>query len=395
MARSVGPDKQEDGETMNTRGFGRVYQRGRVWWVQYSYRGTVHRESSGCSNRTDAVKLLRRRLEEMGRGRLIGHDAERTTFGDLAQMLLDDYRVNGRKSTERAACSVKRLREFFGQSRAVDITADRAAAYVRGRQDAGAKPATIKNELAALKRMFTLAVEAEKLAHRPHILSIEVRNVRTGFFGEPDLRAVLVTLSDDLQPVAEFAYLTGWRKGEILTLQWWQVDFTAGIIRLEPGTTKNDDGRVLPFAVHPALEALLRRQRERTVAVERATGQIIPWVFHRRGRPITDFRAAWTQACDAAGLSGRVFHDFRRTAVRNLERAGVARSVAMKLTGHKTETVYRRYAIVSESDLAEGVKKLAALHASTIAGSRTVVPISATLPGRTSTLLAQSVGRDA
>jgi len=378
------------------RGFGRVYQRGRVWWLQYSYRGRVHRESSGCSNRTDAMKLLRRRLEEMGRGRLIGPDAERITFDDLAQILLDDYRVNERKSTERAKCSVNRLREFFGPCRALDISTDRAAAYVRARQQASAKPATIRNELAALKRMFTLAVAAEKLPHRPHILSIEVRNVRTGFFEEPEVRAVLAHLPDDLQPVAEFAYLTGWRKGEILALQWRQVHFKAGIVRLEPGSTKNDDGRVFPFTVYPALEALLRRQRERTTARERATGQVITWVFHREGRPIKSFSDAWRRACRAAGLAGRVFHDFRRTAVRNLERAGVARSVAMKLTGHKTETVYRRYAIVSEADLAEGVKKLAALHAATDPAARPVmVPIGQAHQGSTSTVLAQSGGRSA
>jgi len=91
---------------------------------------------------------------------------------------------------------------------------------------------------------------------------------------------------------------------------------------------------------------------------------IVPWVFHRNGRPIKDYRKAWKKACIDAGVPNRIPHDFRRTAVRNLERAGVSRSVAMKLTGHKTEAVYRRYAIVSESDLAEGVGKLAALQAS-------------------------------
>ena len=77
---------------------------------------------------------------------------------------------------------------------------------------------------------------------------------------------------------------------------------------------------------------------------------------------IRDFRKVWKNACAAAGVPGRIPHDLRRTAVRNLERAGVPRSVAMQLTGHKTESVYRRYAIVSESDLAEGTAKLAALH---------------------------------
>jgi integrase len=216
----------------------------------------------------------------------------------------------------------------------------------------------------------------------------------------------------DLQPVIEFLYLTGWRTTEVLTLEWRQVDFTAGAVRLEPGTTKNDEGREFPFSVLPPLEALLRRQRERTTAIERETGQIVRWVFHRQGAPVRDMRGAWAAACLAAGFfrvvpvldaagqprmaidgtplvvkkATKLVHDFRRTAVRNLERAGVPRSVAMKLTGHKTESVYRRYAIVAPSDLVEGVKKLAALHTTESAIPRTVVPF----PGRTSTELAQS-----
>ena len=95
-------------------------------------------------------------------------------------------------------------------------------------------------------------------------------------------------------------------------------------------------------------------------------------MFHRNGRPIKDFYGAWKHACTKAGVPDRIPHDFRRTAVRNLERAGVPRSAAMKLTGHKTESVYRRYAIVSEADLSEGLKKLARLHAYERQNSRTV-----------------------
>ena len=105
--------------------------------------------------------------------------------------------------------------------------------------------------------------------------------------------------------------------------------------------------------------AVIEEQWEETKRVEKARGIVCPWVFHRNGTPIRDFRAAWQTACDEAGVPGRIAHDFRRTAVRNLERAGVSRSTAMKLTGHKTEAVYRRYAIVSEADLTEGIAKLA------------------------------------
>ncbi len=361
-----------------TRGLGRVYPRGNVWWIQYCFRGKVYRETSGSPKRSAATALLKKRFSEIGRGRLIGPVMERTTFKELSDMLIDDYTINGRKSLRRANTSVQHLKDFFGESWAIDITADRIAVYIRSRmedEEHAAAPATIRNELAALKRMFTLGIQAGKAAERPHIPSIEVRNTRTGFFEEAEFGSVLGHLPQHLAAVIEFAYLTGWRIGEVLTLSWRQVDSDAGTVRLEPGTTKNDEGRTFPFTALPALAALLEEQREHTTACERAIGKIITSVFHRKGKPIRDFRGSWRKACTAAGLTGRLVHDLRRTAVRNLERAGVPRSVAMKLTGHKTESVYRRYAIVSEADLSEGVRKLATLHASTPATSRSVIPI--------------------
>ena len=198
---------------MKARGTGHLYRRGDVWWVQYYHHGQRIRESAQSAVRADAARLLRRRLGEIGTGRFVGPDGERVTFEQLAAMIEDDYRANGRKSLRRALLSVKHLREYFGHDRAVEITSDRIAAYVRARREAGAQPATIRLELAALKRMFTLAVQAGRIGQRPHVPSLEVRNVRSGFFEEPEMRAVLARLSDDLRPVIEFAYLTGWRAG--------------------------------------------------------------------------------------------------------------------------------------------------------------------------------------
>ena len=177
-------------------------------------------------------------------------------------------------------------------------------------------------------------------------------------------------------PVIQFGALTGWRvQSEVLPLTWDGVDFQAGIVRLEPGTTKNREGRIFPFSVLPPLETLLMNQLKRTREVERARDRILPWVFHRNGAPIRDIRGAWRTACKKAGLEGAWIHDLRRTAVRNLERAGVPRSTAMKLTGHKTESVYLRYAIVEEEMLREGVGKLASF-LEVGGGSRRVVPFS-------------------
>jgi integrase len=208
--------------------------------------------------------------------------------------------------------------------------------------------------------MFSLALQDGKLLHRPHIPMLRERNVRTGFFEQVEYEAVLAELPEPIRPVVTFAYLTGWRiRSEILRLEWRLVDFLAGVVRFEVGTTKNEDGREFPFDVYPDLRDVLEQQRSLTREVEQRRGQIVPWVFHRNGRPIRSFYGAWMKACAVAGCPGRIPHDFRRTAVRNLVRAGVPERVAMMLTGHKTRSVFDRYNIVSGADLREGVRKLA------------------------------------
>ena len=181
-------------------------------------------------------------------------------------------------------------------------------------------------------------------------------------------------LTEALRAPVRFAFLTGWRRGEVLPLQWSQVDWTAGVVRLAPGTTKNKEGREFPFSARPQLQALLEAQHTATRNVERNKGTIIPHVFHRNGKPIRDMGKAWHSACKAAGMEGWFFHDLRRSAVRYMERAGLSRSVAMKLSGHKTMSVYSRYAIADAAALAEGVEKLARLDAAA-AEPRKVIPI--------------------
>ncbi len=167
------------------------------------------------------------------------------------------------------------------------------------------------------------------------------------------------------------------------------VDFQTAVAQAQG---KGSPDARFPFSALPALAALLVAQRERTAAMARATGRVIPHVFHREGIPIRSYRGAWARACAATGLKGRLVHDFRRTAVRNLERAGVPRSVAMQLTGHRTESIYRRYAIVSEADLAAGVARLAVLHDSLAKASPTVVPMEEARQARTATVQPQSGG---
>lgn len=209
---------------------------------------------------------------------------------------------------------------------------------------------------------------------KPHFPTVPADDAREGFLSMAEVETVAAEIGPDLGPVVRTAALTGWRKREVLGLRWADVDFGAGEIRLEGRRSKNSEARTFPFGALPPLEALLHERRERTDAVERERVRIIPWVFHRDGEPIRSIRKAWNSACDRAGVPDAWFHDLRRTAVRNMERAGVSRSVAMKLSGHKTESIYKRYAIADSAALAEGVQKLARLHDAEPTGWK-VVPL--------------------
>jgi integrase len=222
--------------------------------------------------------------------------------------------------------------------------------YIVSRRNQGAAAATIRYELAALRRGYALAHRAGRIEVRPYIPTVRVSNARTGFFEDMQVEAIIAALPDPIDDMVRFAAITGWRVSEVMGLTWQQVDRAAGTVRLEVGSTKNGDGRHFPYKEHPDLAHLINWRY-----VHRMGG----FVFHRRGRPVRFFRHSWLSACAHAGVSGRVFHDLRRTAVRNMERASVPRSVQLKLVGLRTESIHRRYSIVNESDLKRGVRLLA------------------------------------
>jgi len=344
------------------RGEGSIYRRGRVFWIKYSIRGRTYRESSHSSSLREAGVLLRVRLSDIAAGHR-PPNAERVQFEALERLVVEDYRINERRSILRLQQAFRHMHSRFRGSRAIDITAEQISEYVRVRLDEGAARATIANELAALRRGFNLAIRVGLLHKRPAFPVIRIENARAGFFEANEFKALLAELPGDLHGPVTFAYLTGWRmQSEVLQLKWSHIDFGAGVVRLDHRSTKNGDGREFPLNALPQLRQLVERQHDAARRLESLTGDKIPLVFSRSGKPIRDLRTAWKSACKRAGVEGRIPHDFRRTAVRNLERAGVSRSVAMQLVGHRTESVYRRYAIVSSRDLAEGVRRLAGLH---------------------------------
>jgi integrase len=340
---------------------GSIRQRGRIWWVQY-YRGGRRYEESARSDKWEAARdLLRLREGDIAKGLPITARIGRLKFDDAVADVITDYKVNRKRSLPELKRRITlHLEPFFGGWRMATIATADVRVYTNERQKAGASNAEINRELAILKRAFNLALQGGKLLAKPYIPLLQERNIRTGFFEREQFEAVRAHLPAYLQGVVTFAYLTGWRvPSEVLPLEWRHVDFTAGELRLDPHTTKNDDGRVFPFDPMPELKTLLEDQRAEYKRLAARKQKLSPYVFTRNGARIKWILNAWRAACKAAGCPGRIPHDFRRTAVRNLVRAGVSEKTAMLLTGHKTRSVFDRYDIVNEADLRAAVARLA------------------------------------
>jgi integrase len=195
-------------------------------------------------------------------------------------------------------------------------------------------------------------MQARRLSHAPHIEMLEEDNARQGFVEHAEFVSIRQHLPYHLKDAVTFLYLTGWRVSEMRSLEWRDVDFADKVVRLRPENSKNKKPREVPFGLFPELRELFARARENRRLDCR-------FVFHHGGKPLRDFRGSWTGACRKAGLGKVLVHDLRRSAVRNLVRAGVPERVAMEITGHKTRAVFERYNIVSANDKDAAMQSLA------------------------------------
>ena len=349
--------------------------RGSIYWLKYHQNGKPHYENTHTKNREVAIRRLNKRLGEISEGKLPGIYFDKITFDELAKDFLTDYRINKKDTLTKAERSVKYLNETFGGMKVVGITTAKVKTYIQGRMEKSYSNASINRELAALKRMLHLGAQCTppKVNLVPHIPMLKESNIRKGFFEASEYKALKDVLPEELKPIITFGYHSGWRKSEILGLTWERVDIHQGIVRLDPGETKNEEGRTLYMN-----EELMKEMK----ALHKKRRLGCPYVFHRDGEPIKGFRKAWVSACIKVGLCEvlrddhgnpvtfkgkdekrvvriptRIFHDFRRTAIRDLVRSGVSERVSMKISGHKTRNVFDRYDIASDQDLREAAQK--------------------------------------
>jgi len=361
---------------MRERGSGSIFKKPgtRFWWIAYSFRGHSYQESSGSVDRKDAVKLLRARLAKITKPNFVDPAAERRyTLRDMLQELERDYERKQNRSFKTVTSVWQHLQKHFEFHRVVDITKPEITAYaakrVREEKDGGdgAARGSVNLELAVLRRGFKLMFQNKMISEVPVIEMFELDNARQGFIGVGEFAALLENIrSQDVRDIVEFLYNSGWRTDEARELKWSWIDLTTNMIRLPAAFEKSKKPRPLPLT-GALFEVIQRRLKVRRLDCE--------FVFHRKGKPIRQFHKAFRAAAARIGQGGLLPHDMRRSAIRNFRRSGLSEHEGMALSGHKTDSVYRRYDIISESDLTEAMDRVQS-HLKKEAETRKVVPLS-------------------
>ena len=339
------------------KGDGRVFKRGRYWWVAFYFDGQEYRESSQSRNRKDAVTLLRQRVGEVATG-IAPHPTDPKRSGkrvvmveDLLDLVEQNHRLNKRRSPVNGTC-LRRLRARFTGYSVRRCTSLVITEYMESMQREGRKPETINREIAVLRFAFRLGYQHDLVARVPAFKLLPQLAVRNEFFTREEIDVLLPCLPDYLRDVVLFAFLTGWRKGEVTGLTWASVNRSTGVIRLDPHQNKGGMVRVL------VLEGELSALIERRWHARKSGDTLAEHVFHRPGHRQMHIRYPWLIACKRAGLGHRMFHSLRRSAARNMSMQGIPEKVIMSIMGHKSRVMFDRYNIVTEADQRVYAKRL-------------------------------------
>jgi integrase len=327
-----------------------------IWWIRYRVRGEDLKISTHTSDYNAAFALLQRKKSEVTQGIRQDRDSERVKVAALLDILIFDYKKHERATANDAESRIEsHLRPFFGHFRAADLTTDDIERYQSRRKKQEAQNATINRELAILRRAFHLAARRTPplVEAPPFFAMLPVDNVREGFLSWDVYRALRDALPSRVKLLFIMAFHVGCRRGELLKLEWPQIDFERRELRLKKSTTKNRTPRTLPF--YGDMESYLLAARE-----NRHDDEVAIFV-EDDGSPLGAFRKSWATACKKVGVGELLFHDLRRTAVRNMMDAGIPQSHAMYISGHKTDSIFRRYDIVSDDRLAAASAKMQSL----------------------------------
>ncbi len=375
-ARRINADREELRKVRLKAAGGSVFKRAgsRYWQIKYRVDEKWRYETTQTKSRPEAQRLLAHKVYEASAGRLPGT----ATFEQIIELLVNDAKLRGLKAVKRIQRAGAALCRELAGYRAEQVDYAKLADYAARRREQVA-PDTVHFELSVAARAFRVARERGLVRSVPVFPRIKNLHVRAGFVDAQEWSRLRARLEPDFRDAADFAFLCGARQMELLGLQWADVELSERVVHFR--ATKTGRSRPVPYAGYPQLEQVIERRVALCERLKRA-GIITPWVFcfgepkavggrlyHKAGDPLfkpggdrgllTSLGENWQRACQAAGRPGLLFHDLRRSAARNFERAGMARGVAMKLGGW-TERMYSRYAIGAESEVGPALAGLSA-----------------------------------
>jgi len=337
------------------KGKGSIYRRGKIWWVKLTVDGETVYESSESTVRDDAIQLLRLRQGELAANAMPSWMKPSVTVGKVLELVPKDLKAYQKRDVRNVERQIRlHLDPYFGSIPVKRLSTAKIQGYIEERIAAAAAPATINRELSTLRRGLRLALEQDPPLIGRHfkIRMLKEDNIRQGYLQEEQYVALRAELPDYQQLALVIAYHVGIRRGELLEVRWSQVDLEGGKILLRGSQTKSGHARVLP--IYGEMGAWLRFARaERDLKCPDQD-----FVIAQRCKRVEWFYAAWRTACAAAGVPGLLFHDLRRTAVRNMLDAGVDEKTAMLITGHRTRAMIDRYNIRGEKDVLAAGRKL-------------------------------------
>lgn len=238
--------------------------------------------------------------------------------------------------------------------------------------------ATVNRERSALLRMLALGKNHGLLIEVPVLDRLTESNVRDVDVSPAEFANLVGYLPSHVRPVAILGFITGWRRAELLSRTWADMDVKAGRLYLDRSTAKNRQPKGFPLGEVPWLDDTLDEQWAKKGEVEKRTGRIVDSLFFfyggkKAGARVKHFRRSWKRACEEAGLTGLRFHDLRRSAAVQLLEAGIPETHAMRFLGHKTRSIFDRYAISGRRVLRSQAKKLGERYASPPKPERKVV----------------------
>lgn len=347
--------------------FGRVYKKYDIigdkkierstWTVRYKGKDYATGTEDPKTAQKFLMKLAGDLADETKGRKLYRTPSKQVLMNELFDDLLANYERKENNSTRDTSLRVKKhLRPAFGDMAAESIGTDEIEKYITARKKSGAANATINKELAYLRRTFRLAWKRtpRKISTYPAVELLPTNNIRTGFMRKEDYVKLRDAMPLHLRLLFVVDYHTGGRRGELLQLRWRDVYLGEKRFFLSPEITKTKDGRWVP--IYGDMIEEFNGQN-----VRRPGGCDL--VFHENGGEMKTFYKAWKSALKRAEMDPALtFHDLRRTAVRNMVRAGIPRKVAMQISGHKTESVFERYNITDEQDLLDAAAKMEQFH---------------------------------